>query len=99
MGQREPNSSSRPYVEYEGHVGHEGSRRSSHRRNRVLVEDDPKIASFIQKGLRRVGPQADGVETGTEALARLDRGGVDLTILDLGLPEIGLRSTLGVVRG
>jgi DNA-binding response OmpR family regulator len=54
----------------------------------LLVEDDPKIASFIQKGLRRVGTQVDWVETGTEALARLDRGGVDLTILDLGLPDI-----------
>jgi len=54
----------------------------------LLVEDDPKIASFIQKGLRREGFEVDWVETGAEAIARLDEGGVDVNLLDLGLPDI-----------
>lgn len=54
----------------------------------LLVEDDPKIASLLTKGLRRQGFQVDWVSTGREAIARLDRGGVDLQLLDLGLPDI-----------
>jgi CheY-like chemotaxis protein len=54
----------------------------------LLVEDDPKIASLLTKGLRREGLQVDWVSTGREALARLDEGGVALLLLDLGLPDI-----------
>jgi DNA-binding response OmpR family regulator len=54
----------------------------------LLVEDDPKIASFLDKGLRREGFRLDWVSTGAEALARLERGEVDVLLLDLGLPDI-----------
>lgn len=64
----------------------------------LLVEDDPKIASFIKKGLRREGFQVDWVETGVEAIARLDEGGVDVQLLDLGLPDIDGLDVLRVVR-
>jgi DNA-binding response OmpR family regulator len=54
----------------------------------LLVEDDPKIASFLNKGLRHEGFHVDWVTTGEEAISRLDDGGVDLLLLDLGLPDI-----------
>lgn len=54
----------------------------------LLVEDDPRIASFLDKGLRIAGFTVIWVTTGTEALARLEEGGIDLELLDLGLPDI-----------
>jgi DNA-binding response OmpR family regulator len=52
----------------------------------LLVEDDPLIASFIRKALGRHGHEVEWVETGAAALART--GGVDVQLLDLGLPDI-----------
>jgi DNA-binding response OmpR family regulator len=54
----------------------------------LLVEDDPKIASFLNKGLRHEGFHVDWVTTGEEAISRLEDGGVDLQLLDLGLPDV-----------
>jgi two-component system, OmpR family, KDP operon response regulator KdpE len=54
----------------------------------LVVEDDPEVASFLDKGLRLEGFQMDWVSTGTEAISRLDRGGADVMVLDLGLPDI-----------
>jgi DNA-binding response OmpR family regulator len=54
----------------------------------LVVEDDPKVASFLSKGLRREGFQMDWVSTGSEAISRLDGGGADVLVLDLGLPDI-----------
>jgi two-component system, OmpR family, response regulator RegX3 len=54
----------------------------------LLVEDDPKIASLLTKGLRRQGFLVEWVSTGEESLARLDKGGVAVLLLDLGLPDI-----------
>lgn len=55
--------------------------------NRVLIaEDEPRIASFLQKGLRSAGYVTSVVSSGVEAAewARTDE--VDLMILDLSLP-------------
>jgi DNA-binding response OmpR family regulator len=54
----------------------------------LVVEDDPKVASFLKKGLRREGFLMDWVSTGTDALSRLDGGAADVMVLDLGLPDI-----------
>jgi DNA-binding response OmpR family regulator len=61
----------------------------------LLVEDDPKIVSFLAKGFRREGFRLDCVSTGAEALARLEDGGIDVQLLDLGLPD---RDGLEVLR-
>jgi DNA-binding response OmpR family regulator len=64
---------------------------SERRRSRptiLLVEDDPKIVSFLEKGFRREGFRMEWVSTGTEALARLEQKGIDVQVLDLGLPDI-----------
>jgi two-component system, OmpR family, copper resistance phosphate regulon response regulator CusR len=55
--------------------------------NRILIaEDEPRISSFVEKGLRAAGYRptviADGVQTYDHAMA----GGYDLLLLDIGLP-------------
>jgi DNA-binding response OmpR family regulator len=66
--------------------------------NLLIVEDDPKIAAVLMKGLRKQGFAAEWVMTGNEALARIDQGDVDLLLLDLGLPDIDGLQVLGAVR-
>ena len=55
--------------------------------NRILIaEDEPRIASFLEKGLRANGFVTAVAGDGDEALARARSGEFDLLILDLGLP-------------
>jgi len=54
----------------------------------LVVEDDPKIAAMLAKGLRAKGLEVETVSTGSEAIARIDDGGIDVQLLDLGLPDI-----------
>ena len=54
----------------------------------LVVEDDPKIASMLAKGLRAKQLDVETVTTGTAALARVNEGGIDLQLLDLGLPDM-----------
>lgn len=54
----------------------------------LVVEDDPRIADFMVRGLRASGFAVDWVTTAGEALDRLAAGGVALQVLDLGLPDV-----------
>jgi two-component system, OmpR family, copper resistance phosphate regulon response regulator CusR len=55
--------------------------------SRILIaEDEIRIASFIQKGLRANGLSPAVASDGEEALALALSGDFDLVILDLGLP-------------
>ena len=55
--------------------------------NRILIaEDEERIASFIEKGLRANGFTTTVAADGHEALALARSGDFDLMILDLGLP-------------
>jgi two-component system, OmpR family, copper resistance phosphate regulon response regulator CusR len=55
--------------------------------SRILVaEDEQRIASFLEKGLRANGFTADVAGTGEDALGAALSGSYDLLILDLGLP-------------
>ncbi|HEY6634483.1 MAG TPA: response regulator transcription factor [Acidimicrobiia bacterium] len=55
--------------------------------NRILiVEDEPGIASFLQKGLRAEGFSTMVAEDGVTAAAIARDDAFDLVILDLGLP-------------
>ena len=57
--------------------------------SRILIaEDEARIASFVEKGLTAAGFTTTIAGTGTEALALARRGGYDLLILDIGLPEV-----------
>ena len=51
----------------------------------LVVEDDEAIAVPLVRGLERSGYEVTRVSTGRDAL---DIGGVDLVLLDLGLPDL-----------
>ncbi len=54
---------------------------------RILVaEDERRIASFVEKGLKAAGYGVDTVVDGADALALARDGGFDLVLLDIGLP-------------
>lgn len=52
----------------------------------LIVEDEPRIASFLDKGLRANGFTTSIAVDGPEALLRADSDEFDLAVLDLGLP-------------
>jgi DNA-binding response OmpR family regulator len=55
----------------------------------LLVEDDGDIGGQLSAALRGQGHRVSWVRTGRDALAHLARAGrVDLTLLDIGLPDI-----------
>lgn len=55
--------------------------------NRILIaEDEERIVSFIEKGLRANGFTTAVAADGHQAIALARSGGFDLVILDLGLP-------------
>ena len=55
--------------------------------NRILiVEDEPRIASFVEKGLRSEGFTPTVVADGVTGLDHAVSGEFDLAILDIGLP-------------
>ena len=53
----------------------------------LLAEDETAIAETVLYALRADGYAAEHVLLGGEVLPRLRRGGVDLVILDVGLPD------------
>jgi DNA-binding response OmpR family regulator len=56
--------------------------------NRILiVEDEERIASFVEKGLKANGFVTAVVDRGGDGLSMARTGGFDLVILDLGLPD------------
>lgn len=55
--------------------------------NVLLVEDEDRIASFVEKGLGTRGFEVRRVVTGGAALDVISDG-VDIVVLDLGLPDI-----------
>ncbi|WP_336646150.1 response regulator transcription factor [Microbacterium sp. USHLN186] len=67
--------------------------------NRILVaEDEERIASFIEKGLRANGFRSETVADGNEAVAFARSGDFDLMVLDIGLPGLDGFSVLRRLR-
>jgi DNA-binding response OmpR family regulator len=55
--------------------------------NRILItEDEPRIASLLEKGLQAKGFTTATASDGYEALEMVQNKNFDLMILDLGLP-------------
>lgn len=54
----------------------------------LLAEDDPAIAAPLSRALQREGYSVRVVEDGPGTLEEASAGGVDLLVLDLGLPEM-----------
>jgi two-component system, OmpR family, copper resistance phosphate regulon response regulator CusR len=65
--------------------------------NVLLVEDEDRIASFVEKALQRRGFDVRRVVTGGEALGAVSAG-VDIVVLDLGLPDIDGLDVLRALR-
>lgn len=67
--------------------------------NRILVaEDEARIASFIEKGLRAAGYAVTTVSDGLAALAAARTGEHDLVLLDIGLPSLDGFDVLRMLR-
>lgn len=53
-----------------------------------VVEDCPDTAEVLSEGLRLNGYRVESARTGADALAICQQGGIDLVLLDVGLPDI-----------
>lgn len=54
----------------------------------LLVEDEPRIAAFVSRGLESAGYTTVLVEDGAEGLQRALQEDIDLVLLDVGLPTM-----------
>ncbi|MGY2002890.1 response regulator transcription factor [Blastococcus sp. SYSU DS1024] len=67
--------------------------------SRVLIaEDEPRIAAFVEKGLRANGFVTAVVGDGLSALDRARSGEFDLVVLDIGLPVLDGFAVLRALR-
>jgi two-component system, OmpR family, copper resistance phosphate regulon response regulator CusR len=64
----------------------------------LIAEDEPRIASFLEKGLRAHGYTTFTVESGLMAAAVARDNDFDLLILDLGLPDLDGMEALEEIR-
>jgi two-component system copper resistance phosphate regulon response regulator CusR len=53
----------------------------------LIVEDEPRISSFLEKGLTANGFTPTVTDKGNDALVMVRSGEFDLVILDIGLPD------------
>lgn len=65
----------------------------------LIVEDEARIASFLTKGLKAAGFTPRVVTRGGQAVEAVLMGGVDLVLLDVGLPDIDGFEVLEQIRG
>ncbi len=54
----------------------------------LLIEDEPRIAAFVRRGLTAEGFVVDVAENGRDGLQAARRSNVDLVLLDLILPGV-----------
>lgn len=64
----------------------------------LLVEDEERIARFVEKGLLKHGYHATIATDGQQALEQADLGTFDIVLLDLGLPIISGWTVLQTLR-
>lgn len=64
----------------------------------LIVEDEARIAAFLEKGLTQHGYAVEWASTGTEALRLGMETGVALMILDLKLPDLDGLEVLASLR-
>lgn len=65
----------------------------------LIVEDEERITSFLEKGLRASGFTTTLATNGEDALAIALDGSIDLLLLDLGLPDQDGLTLLEELRG
>ena len=66
--------------------------------NVLIVEDDKDLQSALSSFLQGEGFMTTVVETGAECLAKIEKEGVSLILLDLGLPDIDGTDVLKSVK-
>ena len=54
----------------------------------LIVDDEPHIREVISFALERAGMTVTQARNGTEAMMAFRRGGLDLMVLDVGMPEM-----------
>lgn len=64
----------------------------------LIVEDDAKIASFVQKGLREAGFIVDRTDNGNQALDMATEVKYDVAIVDIMLPTLDGLSLVDTLR-
>ena len=64
----------------------------------LVVEDESTLGEMLCDNLQLEGYQAELVRDGRAALERLERGGIDLVVLDVMLPEVDGFSVLSQLR-
>ena len=64
----------------------------------LIAEDEERIVSFLEKGLRAGGYTTVAVRTGPDALALARDDSFDLLVLDLGLPGMDGHDVLRAMR-
>ncbi len=64
----------------------------------LLVEDDPKIASFVTKGLREAGFVVDSTQDGEQAFQFAKEIKYDVAIIDIMLPKLDGLSLIDLLR-
>lgn len=64
----------------------------------LLVEDEPRVADLLARGLREAGYVPDWSTTGEEALERLKGSEYEVVVLDLGLPGMDGFDVLSALR-
>ena len=65
----------------------------------LVVEDDPRLAASLRQGLSEEGYDVVVARTGALAREAMARGGVELLVLDLGLPDADGIELLKEFRG
>jgi DNA-binding response OmpR family regulator len=65
----------------------------------LIVEDEPRIAAFVSRGLEAAGYSTAISDDGAEALDRALRPDIDLVLLDVGLPTMDGFEVLRELRG
>lgn len=55
----------------------------------LVVDDDPEIVTLLSKILLNEGYNVMDAQNGLEALRKVEKGGIDLVILDMIMPEMG----------
>ena len=64
----------------------------------LLAEDDTSISEPLSRALRREGYQVEVTEDGPTTLGRALSDGIDLILLDIGLPELDGFSVIRSIR-
>ena len=64
----------------------------------LVVEDEREIRDLVRRYLERAGFVAHTTGSGAQAIRLLGAGGVDLVVLDLGLPDVAGLEVLAAAR-